>query len=159
MVDSTPIFTHNENSYHSVNDGVDIWVTPTETKTDDGIEQYLLEASYCGLVSKTLVEVTTLNERTSYVEHLSLDGLLIASMMIVDNRVVSLEYNEDATDDYLGIPETRSLSSFFKCVGERYKQLREVVDSDGELMVLCDVLVAVCPAEMATAAAIKCLID
>lgn len=145
--------------YHFVDDGVDIRIAQLDTRAEDGLDEYLLEASYLGMVSKTRIEVTSIDETTSFVEHLSQDGLLIASMMIVDDRLVSLDFNEDATDEYLGLPQTRSLGSYIRCIGERYKQLREVIDSDGVLMIMCDVLIAVCPAEMATASAIKCLMD
>lgn len=148
----------NPYSFESVYDGVNFKITPSATKAISEIDQYTLEASYEGIDSKTIVSVTKIDDNTSYVEHLSLDGTLIASMKIVNKSIVSVDYNENITDDALGIPQTKSLRDFTKCVGERYKQLREVVDSDGELMILCDVLIAVCPAEMVTASAIKCLI-
>jgi len=148
----------NTTSYESLYDGVNFKITPLVTKATSDIDQYTMEASYKGIDSKTKVNVTKIDENTSYVEHLSLDGTLIASMKIVNNCIVSVDYNENITDEALGIPQTKSIRDFTKCVGERYKQLREVIDSDGELTILCDVLIAVCPVEMTVASAIKCII-
>lgn len=148
----------NPHSSESVYDGVNFKITPSVTKANPDTDQYTMEASFEYIDSKTMINITKIDDNTSYVEHLSLDGTLIASLKIVNNHLVSVDFNENITDEVLGIPQTKSLNDFRHCVVARYQQLKSVVDSDGELDMWCNVLIGVCPIEMVTASAIKCII-
>lgn len=146
-----------ENTANVNIDGVDINFTQISTKGENNIMQYYLTANYKDAVYTSIVEVTKITETASYVEHMSTTRSLICSMVIKGDYIVSIDYNEEADDSWIGGVVTKG--EFTQCLGNRYKQLREVIDSDGMAMLYCDVIGVLCPAAMATASAVRCIKD
>ena len=87
------------------------------------------------------------------------NGIFVGSLLIREDKIVRVQYNEDLEDAEMGAPATKGL--FSKCVGEKYKALSDIIDSDGETRILCDGtnIFQLCNAAKIVASAIICIRD
>ena len=141
---------------------IEVLFTPVQTKSDsENTQTFRMEAEdeTSGISLTSLVNSTAISESYTLLEQYTEDGVFVGSLLIREDKIVRVQYNEDMTDDALGAPATKSL--FTRCVGEKYKAISDIIDSDGESKLLCDGtnIFQLCNAAKLVASAIICIRD
>lgn len=141
---------------------IEVFFTHVQTKGDnDNTQTFRMEADdeASGISLISLVSSTVIGESYTLLEQYTENGIFVGSLLIREDKIVRVQYNEDLEDAEMGAPATKGL--FSKCVGEKYKALSDIIDSDGETRILCDGtnIFQLCNAAKIVASAIICIRD
>lgn len=141
---------------------IEVLFTPVQTKSDsENTQTFRMEAQdeTSGVSLTSLVNSTVIGESYTLLEQYTEDGIFVGSLLIREGKIVRVQYNEDVTDADMGALATKGL--FTKCVGDKYKAISDIIDSDGESKLLCDGtnIFQLCNAAKLVASAIICIRD
>ena len=155
----TPV---TQDNYTFTEGDIQVLFTPVQTKSEDtSTHTFLMEAEdeTSGISLTSVVNSTAIGESYTLLEQYTENGIFIGSLLIREDMIVQVQYNEEVTDADLGAPATKGL--FTKCVGDKYKAISDIIDSDGESKLLCDGtnIFQLCNAAKLVASAIICIRD
>lgn len=151
-----------EVDYKYTEGDVEVLFTQVVTKDGDSDTQtFLMEANdvEADIHLRSIVSSTLIGNSYTRLDHYTESGCFIGSLLIHEDKIVNVQYNDEIDDADLGAPATKGV--FSKCVGEKYKTLSEKIDSDGVTMILCDGLniFQLCNAAKLVSSAIICIRD
>lgn len=151
-----------QDTYKYTEGNIEVLFTPVRTKSDnENTQTFRMEAEdeTSGISLTSVVNSTAIGESYTLLEQYTENGIFIGSLLIREDMIVQVQYNEEVTDADLGAPATKGL--FTKCVGEKYKALSDIIDSDGETRLLCDAtnFLQLCNAAKLVSSAIICIRD
>ena len=149
-------------SYKYIEGDIEVLFTPVQTKSDEeNAQTFLMEAGdeSSGIQLTSLVCSKAIGSSYTLLEQYTGDGVFIGSLLIHEDKIVQVQYNEEVEDADMGAPATKGL--FSKCVGEKYKALSDIIDADGETKILCDGtnVLQLCNTAKLVASAIICIRD
>lgn len=159
IVRETP---ETQGDYKYTEGNIEVLFTPVQTKSDnDNAQTFRMEADdeTSGIRLTSLVSSTAIGESYTLLEQYTENGIFVGSLLIREDKIVRVQYNDDLEDADMGAPATKGL--FSKCVGEKYKAISDIIDSDGEARLLCDGtnIFQLCNAAKLVASAIICIRD
>lgn len=139
---------------------IQVLFTPLQTKSEaTNTYTFRMEADdeTSGINLTSVVTSTVIGESYTLLEQYTEDGIFVGSLLIREDKIVRVQYNADIEDSVLGAPATKGL--FTRCVGEKYKALSDIIDSDGETKLLCDAtnFLQLCNAAKLVSSAIICI--
>lgn len=151
-----------QDDYKYTEGNIEVLFTHVQTKGDnDNTQTFRMVADdkTSGIRLTSLVSSTAISESYTLLEQYTENGIFVGSLLIREDKIVRVLFNDDLEDADLGAPATKGL--FSKCVGEKYKAISDIVDSDGEAKLLCDGLniFQLCNASKLVASAIICIRD
>ena len=148
-----------EATYHYDGSGIICDFYPMQTRSnEEGTETYLMtSAEYNGENAFTsIVSSSSIGSKHFVLEQYTQDREYIGTIVIHGNKIVQVNYNDDVFIAPI-IPEANR--KLLQCIGEKYKRLGEIINSDGEAQILCDGLNTsqLCNLAKVTAAAYICM--
>ena len=147
--------------YKYVEGEIEVLFTPLKTKnTDERIHSFIMEADDdAGIHISSIVVANIISSTCTQLEQYTDGGVFIGSLLIQGDKITQVQYNTDIVDADMGAPATKGV--FTKCVGEKYRTLSDIIDSDGESRILCDGtnIFQLCNAAKLVASAIICIRD
>lgn len=151
-----------QDNYKYKEGDIEVLFTPLQTKSEGAsTHTFLMEADdeTSGISLTSVVNSTVIGESYTLLEQYTEDGIFVGSLLIREDKIVRVQYNADIDDSVMGAPATKGL--FTKCVGDKYKAISDIIDSDGESKLLCDGtnIFQLCNAAKLVASAIICIRD
>ena len=152
----------SDDVYKYSEEDIVVYFTPFQTKgIDENKRTFKMDAvdAVSDIHLTSIVTSTTIASSYTRLEQYTDNGLFVGSLLIHEDKIVQVQYNEEIDDADLGAPVTKG--GFFKCVAEKYKTLSDIIESDGETMLLCDGLdiVFLCNLSKVVSSAIICMRD
>ena len=149
-----------QDNYKYTEGDIQVLFTPLQTKSEaTNTYTFRMEADdeTSGINLTSVVTSTVIGESYTLLEQYTEDGIFVGSLLIREDKIVRVQYNADLEDSVLGAPATKGL--FTRCVGEKYKALSDIIDSDGETKLLCDAtnFLQLCNAAKLVSSAIICI--
>lgn len=151
-----------DNALTILENGIKYEISPLQTRgEDENTVSYLISSTdqegEMGTFS-SIVSSTPISLSYTRLEHLTLNQELICSMVLRDDQIVDISYSLDINDLEELIATDRKL---LQCIGNVYRQLGGIIDSDGVASLICDLLDlgGICTVQKALAAAYICARD
>lgn len=120
--------------------GVDVVFNPLQTKSNGESDTQsftmVAEDASADIYLTSIVTSTVIGSTYTRLEQYTVNNVFVGAMLIHGDSIVQVEYNPDILDSDLGAPATKG--AYSRCVGEKYKTLSDVIESDGQSKLLCD---------------------